>query len=130
MVKIINLTQHKPTLEQEEAGVMQPVDGVKELLTFTKLPDTTELWLRAKQLADKAKSICKSWDESSQGPVPWKVLIGGAPYFMRALEETLIDYDFTPVYSFSQRCSEETTLPDGRVRKVGEFFHLGFVEVE
>jgi hypothetical protein len=58
-----------------------------------------------------------------------RVMLGGAPYLMGALEKAVRECGFTPVYAFSQRESEEITQPDGSVRKVQVFRHCGFVEV-
>jgi len=54
-------------------------------------------------------------------------MIGGAPYFMGALESALLEAGVEPVYAFSRRVSEEMIQPDGSVRKVGVFRHVGFV---
>jgi hypothetical protein len=56
-------------------------------------------------------------------------MIGGAPYLMGALEKALRECGFTPVYAFSKRESIDQPQPDGSVRKVAVFRHLGFVEV-
>ena len=58
-----------------------------------------------------------------------KVMIGGAPYFMSTLEKVLKEHGFTPLYAFSKRESIEEKMPDGSVKKVQVFRHIGFVEV-
>ena len=119
-MSIINLTQHSATTEQKELGVVElnanAKADVKALLTFAKVPSKHELGIRAKFITNLARSSgCTS------------ALIGGAPYFMSALERELKDAGITPVYSFSVRKSEETTQPDGSVIKTNIFRHGGFV---
>lgn len=117
---ILNLTQHNATLEQIEAGVTEPSDKkeIQDLLTFNKMPTREEILDRASKLCHLAH--CYGAD---------KVLIGGAPYLMGALEDELERTGITPVYSFSERVSVEKTDTDGTVRKTNEFRHVGFVEV-
>lgn len=55
-----------------------------------------------------------------------KFMIGGAPFFMKELEEEL-SYIGIPVYAFSRRESVEEVV-DGKVVKRSVFKHLGFVE--
>ena len=47
---------------------------------------------------------------------------------MSALESALLDECITPMYAFSVRDSVEQTQPDGSVRKVNVFKHIGFVQ--
>ena len=54
-------------------------------------------------------------------------MIGGAPWMMSALEGALLDAGVQPVYAFSVRESVEQVQPDGSVRKVNVFRHVGFV---
>lgn len=117
---IINLTQHSATVEQVSAGVVEPErkDFVKMLLTFEGIPSKESIYDRAISLAEIARDAEASF-----------ALIGGAPYLMSALERALIARNITPVYSFSERVSVETTGPDGTVKKVNEFRHKGFIEV-
>jgi len=117
---ILNLTQHAASPEQIEAGVIEPKnkEAVKSLLTFKTLPTVTDVAERAGKLAIIAsESGCKS------------AMIGGAPFLMGALQETLAGFGVNPVYAFSQRESVDQTQADGSVRKVAVFRHLGFVEV-
>jgi len=117
---ILNLTQHAASQEQVEAGVIEPQnkEAVKSLLTFKTLPTATEIAERAGKLAIIAsESGCES------------AMIGGAPFLMGALQETLSGFGVKPVYAFSQRESVDQTQADGSVRKVAVFRHLGFVEV-
>ena len=117
---ILTLTQHVATGEQVSAGVEEPPAGVKELisrlLTFEDIPSTEEMKFRARTLAEIARA---SRVEAA--------LIGGAPYFMSALEQALLNVGVEPIYSFSQRVSVEETQTDGSVRKVSAFKHVGFV---
>lgn len=116
---ILNLTQHKATEEQVEAGVVEPSNktDVQELLTFHEMPTKTEMVERAVALADIVVS------EGSE-----YAMIGGAPYFMGTLEKILKDNNVKPLYAYSERESVEETLPDGTVKKVNVFKHKGFIE--
>jgi hypothetical protein len=57
-----------------------------------------------------------------------RVMLGGAPFFMEALSRNCRECSLVPVFAFSRRESVEQTMPDGTVRKVASFRHLGFVE--
>ena len=118
---ILNLTQHKATPAQVEAGVVEPSDWskdqIRQILTFEEIPDRSELLRRAEQLTVIAANYRAS-----------RVMVGGASYFMEPLCVTLREWDITPVFAFSRRESVEETLPDGSVRKSQVFQHLGFVE--
>lgn len=118
--EIINLTQHKATAEQLEAGVVEPAEkaAVQAILTFDAIPSVEEIQQRALLLAAIAvQSGCK------------KAMIGGAPFFMSALESALKAQGIAPVYAFSQRESVESIQSDGSVVKTNMFKHVGFVEV-
>lgn len=119
MDKIVNLTQHIATPDQITAGVVEPTDKslVQALLTFESLPDNLPfLSNRANALAAiAAKSNCLS------------AMIGGAPYLMPHLEESLRSYGITPLYAFSVRLSVEEVV-DGKVVKKAIFVHAGFVQ--
>lgn len=122
-MKILNLTQHPATPEQVAEGVFEPKDKekVKNLLTFEKIEDCSEKWTRAKILAELAKE-----EFASNNGIGY-AMIGGAPFFMRALENSLMKAGVIPVYAFSQRISVETVGTDGKVTKASVFKHVGFV---
>jgi len=126
MEKIINLTQHAPTKEQKETGVIEPTgedkEVIREYLTFNNLPSQKNIKMRAKALSDIAFKY-----HLEKGIR--KVLIGGAPYLMGALERSLLAKGLTPVYAFSKRVSKEITLPDGSVEKKMLFKHEGFISL-
>jgi len=116
-MKILNLTQHSATAEQIAAGVVAPANhsAVKVLLDFASLPSVSDVWQRAKQLAQLAKaSGCGS------------AMIGGAPFLMKELEFQLLAVGVSPLYAFSVRESVETVQPDGSVVKTAVFRHVGF----
>ena len=119
MKKILNLTQHVATPEQTEAGVIEPADKsvVQQLLTFSELPTSSEVVIRAERLA----LIAKFSDVEA-------CLIGGAPYLMAPLETLLKKEGITPLYAYSKRVSEEKTQEDGSVKKINIFKHVGFVK--
>lgn len=130
--KILNLTQHVATPEQIGSGVFEPSEEdkneIRKLLTFDEKPTCVELHLASLELskiATKYFSMSYAEDIEHRG----KAMIGGAPYFMRSLENALIDVDVWPVYAFSKRESVDQPQPDGSVRKVQVFRHAGFVEV-
>lgn len=115
---IINLTQHAETTEQIAAGVVPATFAgrLPDLLTFDSLPSPLEIRQRAEVIASLAA------DSGAQA-----AMIGGAPFFMAALERALRTVGIAPVYAFSERVSEEQTQPDGSVRKINVFRHVGFV---
>ena len=122
MATILNLTQHTPTTEQLEAGVVElPVEHkevLKGLLDFAELPTHEGILARAIAITALAR-----------GAGVTQVMIGGAPYLMGALEATLKDNGIKPLYSFTQRVSVESMKEDGTVVKTAIFKHIGFVEV-
>lgn len=119
---IINLTQHASTDEQIALGVFDFLGSnsayLKKLLTFSAAPTADEL-------ASVAKKIAAIAAESSAT----SAMIGGAPYLMGPLESALRMRGIQPMYSFSERVSVETTLPDGSVQKTAVFRHVGWVKV-
>ena len=119
---IINFTQHNATTEQVAAGVVDaiPAQVRAEVLTFSSLPTVEEIWARA----DKAVGLIAPHAEPGT-----QVMVGGAPFFMSALEAVLKAAGFKPVYAFSERVSMDVVQPDGTVVKTSKFAHKGFVEV-
>jgi len=115
---MINLTQHCATPEQIAVGVIEPKDKatIQRLLTFDTLPDRAELQERANTIAAIASQ------EGAQS-----AMIGGAPFFMSELETSLVISGIAPFYAFSVRDSIEQLQPDGSVKKVQTFKHVGFV---
>ena len=117
----LNLTQHQASAEQVAAGVVESAEksAVQAVLTFDAIPSIEEIQQRALLLAAiAAQSGCK------------KAMIGGAPFFMSALESALKAQGIAPVYAFSQRESVETVKDDGSVVKSAVFRHVGFVEAD
>ena len=120
-MKILNLTQHAATTEQVAQGVIDLVGDelatIKSLLTFVGLPSAETIHDRAYEVA----KLAQAHDVDS-------VMIGGAPFFMGALERALQKRGIKPLYAFSERVSAEKIV-DGVVVKTNEFKHMGFVEV-
>lgn len=117
---IINLTQHPATPEQRAEGVFdlsgEMLDYLKTLLNFEGLPTVGEVYDRAGKLADITGEFeCR------------KALIGGAPFLMAPLANSLNEKGIEPLCAFSKRDSVEETLSDGTVKKVSVFRHAGFV---
>jgi hypothetical protein len=133
---ILNLTQHNATPEQEAQLVVEPrmcKAEIQKLLTFDEIPTKEEIDARAKELARIAASEASMYAGDTDNEV-WitRVMIGGAPYLMGALEKAIIectDWGFCPVYAFSKRESVDQVQPDGSVKKTAVFRHCGFVEV-
>ena len=123
---ILNLTQHRATPDQIEAGVVElPQESqqiLKELLTFESAPSKAEIVLRAIAITKMAKFI----PQGMSIPCDF-AMVGGAPYLMGALCGSLWAQNITPRFSFTERRSVEETLPDGSVRKSSVFVHLGWV---
>jgi hypothetical protein len=125
---MLNLTQHKATQDQIDAGVTDAPEeysaDIKRLLTFDSLPDRFEVQERAEQIAQ----LASVWGADEDCPDPGlSAMIGGAPFLMSALESALLDYSIKPFYAFSQRESKETTDENGNVTKTNVFRHVGFV---
>lgn len=125
-MKILNFTQHAPSTEQKTAGVYDPskasfLAAKAAILNFAALPSREELEQRERDACDLFE-IAK--EEGAK-----HVLLGGAPFFMAALERAAVKAGLEPVYAFSKRESVEETLPDGSVIKKSVFVHEGFVHV-
>lgn len=148
-MKVLNLTQHNATPEQVAAGVTtgelspEQIGEIRALLTFETCPQESEIWQRARQLAQIAQLAI--WREKSALPYAQEwggeplhseanffeyALIGGAPYLMAPLEAALRARGITPLYAFSVRESVDQVQPDGSVRKVAVFRHVGFVGLD
>jgi hypothetical protein len=130
---ILNLTQHNATPEQEAQLVVEPrmcKDEIKKLLTFEEIPSKEEIEVRATKLARIAVSEASMYAGDTDNEI-WitRVMLGGAPFFMGALEKAVRECGFSPVYAFSKRESEDIPQPDGSVKKIQVFRHCGFVEV-
>jgi cell wall-associated NlpC family hydrolase len=130
---ILNLTQHVSTDEQKAQLVVEPrmtKAKIQKLLTFEEIPTKEEIEARAKELARIAASEASMYAGDTDNMI-WitRVMIGGAPYLMGALENAVKECGFTPVYAFSKRESIDQPQPDGSVKKIAVFRHLGFVEV-
>ncbi len=119
---ILNFTQHPATAEQLAQGVINlglhhDLVYLKELLTFTSLPTSDDVYERAYAIAKLAENLFAE-----------QVMIGGAPFLMPVLQVELQKRGITVLYAFSERVSIEKIV-DGVVVKTNEFKHVGFVEV-
>ena len=129
---ILNLTQHTATPDQIVAGVVDLPElerqMLQKLLTFEELPSVQDL-------ADRAAAILyliegTDWHPGQldgESPHFESAMIGGAPFLMPILAESLKESGLLPVYAFSQRVVEEQGDEAGSVRKVAVFRHIGFV---
>lgn len=123
-MSIFNCTQHNPTTEQIEMGVVpnSPLDQnvIKQLLTFDEPCTNEEMYRRALFLVNKVKSSGYT-----------KCMIGGAGFFMSTLEKALTAQGIKYLHAFSQRVVVgERVKPDGTIEKINEFKHIGFVPKE
>lgn len=128
---ILNLTQHKATPEQIAQGVIElpPMiaDMIKRASTFDEIPDKQFLFEKARYIAGLALTVAApNYRRDDLGQIT-KAMIGGALFFMSALEKALINVGIQPVYAFSVRQSTETQV-DGVVTKINTFKHAGFVQ--
>lgn len=128
---ILNLTQHPATPDQIAQGVVDlagdDIVSLKALLNFEELPSPDELPSRAIQVVEIAIAVSSYFSTRTMKGVISECMIGGAPFFMRPLEQALLMAGFRPVYAFSRRVVEEVIQTDGTVRKVAVFRHEGFV---
>lgn len=122
---VINLTQHEPTQDQKEIihNWVELSDAekasVKKNLTFRPQEVTKYVIMgRAAMLATLAKEKGARYAH-----------IGGAPYLMAHLESCLIQAGITPLYSLTERVTEEKIV-DGEVVKTSVFKCVGFYAVE
>lgn len=124
VLNVLNLTMHESSAEEIAAGVFEPEDKalVRELLLFTECPSRGVVDGRADCLAALAEHEVGRFDG-----VVRHVMIGGASYLMAPLAEYLRNYGLLPVFAFSERVSEERTLPSGGTHKVSVFKHKGWV---
>jgi hypothetical protein len=121
---ILNATQHQVTPEQLEAGIVDLPSEIRselgKLLTFEELPSQTDLRIRSIQITGLLMA---------NGAKPGtRIMIGGAPFFMEELADTLRRSGMRPCYAFSRRESVDQHMEDGSVRKVAVFRHVGLIE--
>lgn len=116
---IYNATRHRCTKEQLSLGIIDLPqdlhDKIVELGTFAPVPTQDEVLQRAREvtyLLFMHISGIDPYEEDNQ------VMIGGAPYFTAALENSLIESGYTPRYPFYHR-----TVKDSKV----VFIHRGLV---
>lgn len=122
---VINLTQHEPTPDQK-AIIHNWVDlsdaekaYIKKNLTFRPQEVTKYVIIgRAAMLATLAKEKGAKYAH-----------IGGAPYLMAHLEDCLKQAGIVPLYSLTERVTEEKMV-NGEVTKTSVFKCAGFYAVE
>ena len=155
MSAIINLTQHAPTQEQTQAGVVD-IDEARrtKLVHFLTVPGDTltapsplreELLdsrahsvfcLLTPELAEGARRVAKQVLDATSDMAAWNatkedfltVMVGGAPYLTDRLVRLFRSHGCRCVYALSERVSKEETMPDGSVKKTQVFQHIGFVD--
>lgn len=112
---IINLTQHKASLDQINEGVVDIVNDESrkrliDLLTIEDLPTNEDLENRAMSITHFAIGHTDA-------------MIGGAPFLMPYLVESLKKIGVNPMYAFSKRIIVENE----NGLKISKFKHEGFV---
>lgn len=114
-MRIINITQHNPSIEQVEAGVYNSPKHaeIKQLLTFDDPPSVEKM----EDIALQLTKICL--DEKAEA-----AMIGGAPFFMSILETELRRYSVKPLYAFSKRF----VLEEDDGKKTSVFKHICFID--
>ena len=116
----VNLTMHKATPDQVEAGIFDLEGGAREqllkLLDFAEPPTAREVRTRAADIADLAVATGAE-----------RAMIGGALWLMAPLAEELRGQGIEPVFAFSRREVVEEAQADGTVKKVAVFRHAGWV---
>jgi len=97
-MRIMNFTPHRATDAQRSDGVIDPSDkrraAITAALTFNVPPSRRDIIKRALHCALLAEDWSAELGSSS-------AMIGGEPFFMRALEGALKDIGISPMYAFS-----------------------------
>jgi len=114
---IVNLTQHKATIDQLGTGVFDLSEDIREelvhWLTMDEMPDKNELCLRAVKIGQIAAGTgCK------------KAMIGGHNLLMPGVDMILRAHGILPLYAFSKRM-----VVENGGKKVVMFKHEGLVEL-
>lgn len=121
---IINLTQHKATVEQLAAGVIdfpaETREEISKLLTFEECPTSDDINHRVIKLMRHVRAAAKEHDTVI-------VMIGGANFLMPHLYRELTSFGFKPCFAFTKRVSSEHVKADGTVEKTSSFRHVGLV---
>lgn len=120
---MLNLTQHVATPEQVQAGVRDLPETARVilsgLLTFKGLPTRPELQRAARSILSLIGGFIIDGEPA---------MIGGAGFFLPYLTKALDVEGIDAFHAFSERVSIEETMPDGSVRKINMFKHVGFVQ--
>ena len=117
-----NMTQHVASADQLKAGVVELNEIYKttllEALNFEGVPTSSDVG-KAVQLMAGLMDEQEAYETEEV-----QFMVGGAPYLMAALTQWAPIYRM--VFACSDRVSEEQHMPDGSVRKVNVFKHIGF----
>ena len=121
---IPNLTQHLASPEQVSDGVVDFLPEARKylcyLLTFATVPSAVEIVSRCESIVRFLRMNADAQDFDF-------VMIGGAPYLMGPLQCLLEAEGWEVCFSFTERISVEEVLPDGKVTKISQFRHCGWV---
>ena len=147
-MKVLNLTQHKATPEQIDAGVVdlhgQDLAELKMALTVKGIPTHQDIQDKCLIVAGIAtrwyvkeleiwRDGCLDYPLHGVGllnAIRGMVMLGSMPpYAQKTLTETLQKCGFECVYAVSDRVERESLNTEtGVVTKVVEFAHLGFIQ--
>ena len=121
-IAIANFTQHTATPDQIKDGVVE-IENLhrsllKPLLNFEEIPHFSDVMMSAHTLLSMARDFGYE-----------AIMVGGYPALMMALGLAKEGHQIRVFFAHSDRVSEERTMPDGTVRKVAVFKHIGLVEM-
>lgn len=117
-MNIINLTQHLSTTEQQAEGVFDLRDEDRARLTAMLTFDPQYTRKDLEFAAEEIVGLLKEYD-------CYRAMVGGMPSFMPILERALVAAGVAVGYARSERVSVDQAMPDGTVRKVATFKHVG-----
>ena len=127
---ILNLTQHKATPAQLEAGVVEPADklAVINLITFSVLNAQGEQirsLFAPEEIRERAKEIAQLALASGHK----SAMVGGVGFLAGVLDKELRLLGIMPLYAYSDRHSVDLIDPTtGVVTKTSKFSYLGLIE--
>lgn len=128
MKTILNLTMHTSTPEQAKKGVVDLAPDLKdrlvEELNFENIPGRMDIVNSACNIGMIVINQC---DRLKLKPSEVGAMIGGAPFLMKELHETLEDISVDVLYAFSKRIVKEEIMTDFTVQKKSVFVFEGFV---
>ena len=116
------MPQHTPAPEQGDFVRLtnEETARLRALMEFTELPSAHH------EVRAAAEAVAEAVDHHRSSACR-RVVIGGAPFLMCALQTALTERGWEVAYAFSVRESVDVPQTDGSVRKVAVFRHKGWV---